>query len=133
MIAKRSTPGPPPLHELETEVMDEVWRGDGEFTVRDVLEALNERNRKQRAYTTLMTIMSRLHEKGLLLRELRGKAHFYRAALTRDQYAHARAKAEVDGLVAAYGDAALAHFSRQVDALPADHLRRLRKLAGEST
>lgn len=111
--------------------MEEVWRRDGEVTVRDVLEALNKRSRKQRAYTTLMTIMSRLHTKALLLRELRGKTHFYRPALTRAQYADARAQAEVESLVADYGDVALVHFARQVDALGPKAARRLRRLAGE--
>lgn len=133
MSPKKTQTPPPDLHELEAEVMQEVWRRDGEVTVRDVLGALNGRNRKQRAYTTLMTILARLHVKGLLRRELRGKTHFYRAALTRDEYADARARAEVEALVAAYGDAALVHFSRQVDALDAADLRRLRRLAGEGT
>src|SRR5690242_6209735 len=55
---------PPPLHELEAEVMDEMWRRE-EATVRAVIDALNDRAPKPRAYTTFMTIMSRLHTKGL--------------------------------------------------------------------
>ncbi len=37
--------------------MEQVWQR-GEATVREVLEALNA-GRKQRAYTTVMTIMAR--------------------------------------------------------------------------
>ena len=113
--------------------MAEVWRRDGEVTVREVLEVLNRKSRRTRAYTTLMTVMGRLHAKGLLRRELRGKTHFYRPTLTAEQYADARARADVEALVAAYGEVALAHFTRQVDALRADQVRRLRKLAGEAT
>jgi hypothetical protein len=51
---KRSrTAAPPPLHKLESEVM-ELWAG-GEASVRSVMEALNARARKERAYTTYMT------------------------------------------------------------------------------
>jgi predicted transcriptional regulator len=118
---------PPPLHELETLVMDEVWR-QGQATVRDVLTALN-RGRKERAYTTVMTIMSRLHEKGLLARERRGKSDLYRPIMSRDEYLDARAQAEVRALIDEFGDVALAHFARQVDKLDVGRLRELRKLA----
>jgi predicted transcriptional regulator len=121
---------PPPLHELEAEVMEEVWRRDGEVAVREVLDALNARSRRKRAYTTVMTIMSRLHTKGLLERALRGKTHFYRPVMSRDAYMNARARDEVDGLVADYGDVALAHFARQVAGLDSKQLRKLRDLAG---
>lgn len=110
--------------------MEEVWRGDGEVAVREVLDALNARSRRKRAYTTVMTIMSRLHTKGLLDRELRGKTHFYRPTMSRDAYMNARARDEVDGLVADYGDVALAHFARRVAGLDSKRLRKLRELAG---
>ena len=42
---------PPPLSELESEVMDEVWRQE-RATVRSVMEVLNNRRAKDRAYTT---------------------------------------------------------------------------------
>lgn len=120
----------PPLTELEAEVMEEVWAHEGEVAVREVLDALNARSHRKRAYTTVMTIMSRLHTKGLLERELRGKTHFYRPALSRGAYANARARDEVEGLVADYGDVALAHFARQVAGLDSKRLRKLRELAG---
>lgn len=122
---------PPPLHELESEVMEEVWGRDGEATVRDVLEALNASSRRERAYTTVMTIMARLHTKGLLERELRGKTYFYRAAIGRDAYLDARARDEVESLVADFGDVALAHFARRVEGLDAKRLRKLRELAAD--
>src|SRR3954464_10436134 len=64
---------PPALHELEAEIMEEVWRR-GECGVREVLDALNDRNDTPRAYTTVMTVMHRLDHKGLLRREPRGAA-----------------------------------------------------------
>src|SRR3989442_1103252 len=106
VVAKSQDKIPPPLHELETLVMDEVWR-QGQATVRDVLTALN-RGSKQRAYTTVMTIMSRLHEKGLLSRERKGKSDLYRPVIGRDEYLDARARAETLALVDEYGDVALA-------------------------
>ena len=86
--AKRAHP--PPLHELEQAVMEEVWRRE-QASVREVMEALNARGDADRAYTTYMTIMSRLDGKGLLSRRREGKTDFYRAVYTRDRYADLRA------------------------------------------
>jgi predicted transcriptional regulator len=122
---------PPPLHELEAQVMDEVWRRE-EVTVREILEALNS-GRKQRAYTTIMTIMSRLHEKGLLDRRRSGKTDVYRPVMSREAYLDVRAKREVDELVADYGELALAHFARQLQTLDPKRREQLRKLAKGSS
>lgn len=123
-------PAPPPLHELESEVMEQVWERD-QTNVREVLEALNS-GPKQRAYTTIMTTMTRLEDKGLLRRKKRGKTYLYTARMSRDQYLQARAQSEVDGLVADYGDLALAHFARRLGGLDSKRRAQLRKLAEEA-
>lgn len=117
---------PPALHELESEVMEEMWRRP-EATVREVLESLN-RGHKERAYTTVMTIMSRLRDKGLLSRERRGKTDVYRAIISREAYLQARAQAEVESVVEEFGDLALSHFARQVGDLDPERLRQLQEL-----
>jgi predicted transcriptional regulator len=119
---------PPLLHELETEVMEEVWNG-GERTVREVLEALNARSTPQRAYTTILTVMQRLHVKELLERERNGRRDVYLPALSREEYAQARAEAEVGALVAEYGDVALAHFARHMSQLDPKRREQIRRLA----
>jgi predicted transcriptional regulator len=122
---------PPPLHELEAEVMEELW-SQGEATVRTVMDALNSRASKARAYTTYMTIMARLHKKGVLNRRREGKTDFYAPRLDRDEFTTSRARAEVEGLVAQYGDVALSHFARQVASLDPAHRRALQRLARRS-
>jgi predicted transcriptional regulator len=122
---------PPALHELEAEVMEEAWQHE-QVTVREVLEALN-RGSKERAYTTIMTVMSRLDTKGLLTRRRDGRSDIYRPRLSREEYLEARARAQVEGLVADYGDVALAHFARQLDSLDAKRRRELIKLAEEDS
>jgi predicted transcriptional regulator len=127
MAQRKRAAAPPPLHELESEVMEEAWRHE-EVTVRQVLEALNE-GAKERAYTTIMTIMARLDTKGILTRRRAGKTDVYRAVMSRTEYLEARARAEVDDLVADYGDVALAHFARQLGTLDPERRKQLRKLA----
>jgi predicted transcriptional regulator len=129
----RKTTIPPPLHELESEVMDEVWqRGESEVSVRAAMDALNARAEKPRAYTTYMTILARLHTKGLLTRRREGKTDFYAAALSRADYEDRRAQAGVDELVERYGDVALSHFARQMAQLDPERRRELQRLARRS-
>jgi predicted transcriptional regulator len=124
--ARKKKP-PVPLHELEAEVMEEVWRR-GEASVREVLDKLN-RGSKKRAYTTVMTILNRLDEKGLLKRRREGRRDIYIPMMTRERYLDARAEAEVGALVSEFGDVALSHFAQQVDQLDPEQLKKLRRLA----
>src|SRR3954451_3173024 len=118
----------PPLHPLEAEVMEELW-ARSEATVGDVRAALNARGGKVRAYTTLLTVMTRLDAKGLLVRRRAGRLDVYAPALSRDAYLQARAESEVAALVEDFGDLALAHFARHVGRLDAERLETLRRLA----
>jgi predicted transcriptional regulator len=119
---------PPQLHALEAEVMDELWNR-GRADVRTVLDALNARLRPPRAYTTVLTVMQRLHAKDLLRRERAGRRDVYVPALTREAYAEARARAQVGALVSEYGDVALTHFARLMSELDPDRRAQIRRLA----
>jgi predicted transcriptional regulator len=122
------TTPPPPLHELETEVMEVVW-DRGEVAVREVMDVLNGRAERPRAYTTYMTILVRLHDKGVVKRRRVGKTDHYTAVHSREDYADLRAGAEVDALVDTFGDVALSHFARQMAELDPERRAALEKLA----
>ena len=109
--------------------MEEVWR-QGETTVKRVMEALNVRTKPARAYTTYMTVMQRLADKGLLDRTRSGRYDTYTPALSRGQYQELRAEAQVRGLVDEFGDVALAHFAKSLQTLDPARRRQLRRLAG---
>lgn len=115
------------LGDLEREVMEVVWGGE-EATVRTVLGRLNETSGRSRAYTTVMTVMGNLARKGLLTRRREGRTDVYRAVVSREAYAEARAREQVRSLIDDYGDVALAHFAREVDALDPERRRQLREL-----
>jgi predicted transcriptional regulator len=121
---------PPPLHELEAEVMHGVWDLDREeVTVREIMDVLNRRTASPRAYTTYMTIMRRLDSKGLLTRRRDGKTDIYRPVYSRDEYADRRAQAGVNELLEQYGEVALGHFARQMARLDPQRRRQLQRLA----
>ncbi|MEU0880418.1 BlaI/MecI/CopY family transcriptional regulator [Lentzea sp. NPDC005914] len=76
------------LGELETAVMEVLWRGTGPLRVRDVLDALD--TGRKLAYTTVMTVLDNLHRKGWVTRQLDGRAYRYLAKTSReDAVAHA--------------------------------------------
>jgi predicted transcriptional regulator len=110
---------------LEAEVMDAVWRAERPVSVRDVVDALNAIRSEPLAYTTVMTVMSRLADKDVLSRQKVGRGYLYEAN------APDAAGIAVRDVLQAYGGAAVAHF---VDAAGTDPavLRRLRRLLKES-
>lgn len=111
--------------------MEQLWTA-GESSVRSVMEALNAKTKRDRAYTTYMTVLGRLYEKGLLTRRREGKTDHYTPAYERDEYMTLRAGAEVEGLVAQYGDVALSHFAQQMGTLDPARRRALQRLARQS-
>ena len=66
------------LTPLELDIMKVVWSGSP-ITVRTVQEAI--RPSRNLAYTTVMTIMDRLHHKGVLSRTLHSRTHHYEPAI----------------------------------------------------
>ena len=66
------------LGQLEQSVMDAMWRLRS-GTVHDVCEKLSQ----NRAYTTIMTTLDRLHKKGLLARTRHGRSFVYEPAIER--------------------------------------------------
>lgn len=113
------------LGTLESQVMRELWHREKGATVREVLDALNSSRRPPLAYTTVMTVLSRLHDKGIVTREPAGRGFRYLAAVAGE------AEIAVRDVVRAYGDAAVAGF---VDEARADPrlLARLRHLLDEA-
>jgi len=67
--------------------MTRVWRWNRSVTVREVLEDLRED--RAIAYTTVMTVMDNLHQKGWVRRRQEGRAYLYEAVSTRAAYSAA--------------------------------------------
>lgn len=106
--------------------MDAVWAASGQVSVREVLDALNERRAEPLAYTTVMTVMNRLVAKGALTRVGQRRSYVYEAT------AADAAGIAVRDVMQSYGDAAVAHFVEEARADPAV-LKRLRSLlAGDA-
>ena len=118
------------LGPLESAIMDRMW-ARREATVREIVDDIGKR--RDLAYTTVMTIMSRLHEKGLLVRERDGKGYLYSPAFSRDEHRARLSRELVRGLVDEFGDVALAQFAAELDTVDASHRSALKKLASKGT
>ena len=70
------------LTDAELEIMHVVWELDG-GTVRQVYEILNQQ--RPLAYTTVMTMMNILEEKGHLTRRKEGRAYRYQPVRPKSQ------------------------------------------------
>ncbi|MFE4965380.1 BlaI/MecI/CopY family transcriptional regulator [Streptomyces sp. NPDC056660] len=75
------------MGELEDAVMTRVWKWNRPVTVREVLEDLQQE--RSIAYTTVMTVLDNLHQKGWVRREAEGRAYRYEAVSSRAAYAAA--------------------------------------------
>lgn len=106
--------------QLENQVLDVLWASAEPMTPRAVHELLGEQ--RELAYTTVMTILVRLWQKGLLDREPAGRAFSYTPRITREQ----RAAARMSEVLSDSGNRSLA-LTRFVDLLEPDQLADLRE------
>ena len=96
------------LAPLELDCMNALWRL-GEATVRDIHAAMAIT--RPRAYTTIMTILDRLAQKGVVERQKSGRAWLYKANLSADQArTHAVARL-VEGFFQGSTEALASHIS----------------------
>ncbi|HOD67523.1 MAG TPA: BlaI/MecI/CopY family transcriptional regulator [candidate division Zixibacteria bacterium] len=71
------------LGPTEAQLMDLAWERES-LTVKQALFLLGESD--GRAYTTIMTVLNRLAEKGLLSRRKAGRGFIYAAAKSREEF-----------------------------------------------
>lgn len=113
------------LGPLETEIMQILWQ-EGSSTVKKVHRKLAQQ--RDIAYTTVMTTMSRLADKGVLNRERDGLAYVYTPVISEDEFVNLVVRQVLDGLLDDYSDTAIAYM---VDYLAHNNPSELRRLQRE--
>jgi len=101
------------LGPLGAAVMRVVW-SQRESSVATVVDALNADRDRPLAYTTVMTILVRLFERGLLAREKRGRQFVYRSKGDERALLDELSARAVDDLLARYGTSALRQFAARL-------------------
>jgi predicted transcriptional regulator len=104
---------------LETEVLAALWAADRPLTAGNVARALGG----DLAYTTVQTILTRLHDKGAVSRERVGRSHAYTPLLDDAGMSAQRMRALLDR-----GADQTAVLSRFVGTLSPDQERTLARL-----
>ena len=95
------------LGPLETEIMQNVWR-EKFTTVKKVHRALQ--GERDIAYTTVMTTMTRLAEKGVLNRRRDGLAYIYTPAITQHDFEAMMVRRVLDGLMDDYEEETITYL-----------------------
>ncbi len=70
--------------DLEASIMDVVWAAGAPVRVREVSDRLNQE--RPLAFNTVQTVMENLFHKGWLSRTKNGRAYWYEAVRSRDDY-----------------------------------------------
>jgi predicted transcriptional regulator len=112
---------PPVLTEQELEIMKVVWERES-ATVRDVYETLRER--RQIAYTTVMTMMRILERKGHLKVRKSDRAYVYRPARPRQRVVGEMVREFVDRVFGGAAEPLVQHLVRDRH-LTEDDLREI--------
>src|SRR5688500_14547941 len=117
------------LGELELAVMEPVWRR-GQATVRDVHEDLAAE--RSIAYTTVMTVMTRLARKGLLQKRREGAAFVYEAPPSAERRSRSSGRDLLSGLLSEFARPTLSAFVDAVKDESPERMDELKKLVDEA-
>lgn len=127
LIRKDATGLRAALFDLEADIMEVVWAERWEaFAVSDVHEALE--HDREIAYTTVMTTVSRLFDKGVLTRERDGRRYMYKPAYTREEFLRAMTREVLDRLPAVARDEAVSYLVDHLEEADLATLDRLESL-----
>ncbi len=118
------------LGSLESEIMEVAWASDCEVSVRDVLEALKDD--RELAYTTVMTIMSRLADKKILEKRKEKNAFLFKPTISRDEFTGQVVGGLIDDLLNDFSEATMSYFVRRVGEKDRSVLEKLEHVISEA-
>ena len=114
--------------ELEAQIMDAVWELR-EATVQDVCDHLGG----DCNYKTVMTVMNRLVDKGVLARRRVSRAFLSSPCENREEFLKRGSRDVAEGLLRDFGELAIAQFVNAVDAVDPARLAELERLVRQKT
>lgn len=92
---------------LEAKIMDILWN-DVEMTIKDVQQVLDRE--KMTNFNTVMTVMNRLVEKGILQKRVEGRSSLYRPIQTRVEFLNTQSKEMTNELMDEFGNVVVSHM-----------------------
>lgn len=113
------------LGDLEADIMEVIWSQDN-CTVREVLDKIKKKRKV--AYTTIMTVMARLREKGFLNRKLDDSgAYLYSFTKSKQDFLKSASRDAIEKLIKEFGEIAVAQFIDTVESGNISNLENWRK------
>jgi predicted transcriptional regulator len=116
------------LGSLEAEIMEIIWQ-TGTVTIRDVYE--NIAADRPISFNTVMTVMQRLAQKGLLKRQKGRRAYLFEPVESREEFTKRVTKEVSRGLIADFGMGAVSQFVHVLGEIDQDYLDKLEDLIKE--
>ncbi|MCY9661460.1 BlaI/MecI/CopY family transcriptional regulator [Paenibacillus chondroitinus] len=98
---------------LEAKIMEILWNSIEEMTIKDVQQKLDN-DSKANNFNTVMTVMNRLVDKGILQKKALARSYQYSPVVTREAFMEAQSKELTLDLIEEFGSLAVTHM---VDAL----------------
>jgi predicted transcriptional regulator len=110
------------LGSLESDIMEVMWHKQS-CHIRDVFEVLLKK--RKIAYTTVMTVMVRLVEKGLLTRKKDSNTFIYSCKCSKKNFVKQHFGKTIQSLLSSFGAEAMTAFADEVDLLPKEKREEL--------
>ena len=112
------------LGPLESEIMGLIWQ-QGQATVKEIHRVLSQK--RELAYTTVMTTMSRLADKGILNRARSGIAYLYRPAMSKPEFDHWVLRSVLTGLLENFDGSLMEYLVEYLSRSHPEQLEQLRQ------
>ncbi|MFE6166795.1 BlaI/MecI/CopY family transcriptional regulator [Viridibacillus arvi] len=109
---------------LEAKIMDILWN-DVEMTIKDVQQVLDQE--KLTNFNTVMTVMNRLVDKGILEKRTEGRSSLYKPVLSRDDFLNTQSKEMTNELMDEFGNVVVSHMLDALEDVDDDLVAMLEK------
>lgn len=107
---------------LEAKIMDILWN-DVEMTIKDVQQVLDKE--KVTNFNTVMTVMNRLVEKGILQKRIEGRSSLYSPVQSRVEFLNAQSKEMTNELMDEFGNIVVTHMLDALEDVDDDLVAKL--------
>jgi len=107
---------------LEAKIMDILWEGS-EKSIKQVQQQLEVE--KPINFNTVMTVMNRLLEKGILQKRLEGRTSFFKPVKTKEEFIEEQSKKLTDNLLDEFGGLVVNHMLDSLTEVDQPLLNRL--------
>lgn len=121
------------LGELEKDIMDILWnqqeisgKSCKGLTVQQVVTIIQ--GKKSLAYTTIATVLNRLHEKKIVQKKAEKNFHCYLPAISRQDYSSSIVHRFMQDFIHSFGDAAIPSFAGGLNKLKPEDKKKLIQL-----